>query len=496
MGPARRVNFGGGSFGNSMSELSGKPFKRVLCIVPPTGKFIREDRCQTPISKLKTVSLRPPIDLMYAASSFEAAGCEVKLTDYPAEEIAWPEFEAEMKAFKPDALVLSITTPTLGRDLEAAVIAKRIDPNVVTMAKGAHFNTLDVKSLEDQPALDLVLRGEYEHTCRELGEGKPWAEVAGITWRNAEGAVVRNAERAYEQNLETIAFPARHLTKNHLYTRPDTGAMQTTLITNRGCPFTCIYCLAQQVAGSKNRYRPVQNVVDEIRECVEKHNIKSFLFRSDLFTQNKKWVIELCKAILDAGLEIDWACNSRVDTITAEAAEWMRKAGCWIVAMGVERGDQESLDKIEKKAKVEDAYRAVKILREAGIKSSVYLLMGLPWDTHELIERQIEFAKDLDPDFLEVFYVYPFPGTTLYTLCVKEGLIKDGEIPPEGYADPTVNGLYLSIEDFKRLRQRALRKYYMRPKIVLRTLKNARSAGELMNYVRKGVQQAKDLIAG
>lgn len=479
-----------------MHPSAGKPFQRVLCVVPPTGKFIREDRCQTPISKLKTVALRPPIDLMYAASSFEAAGCEVKLTDYPAEEYGWPEFEAEMKAFRPDALVLSITTPTLGRDLEAAVIAKRIDPQVVTMAKGAHFNTLDVKSLEDQPALDLVLRGEYEHTCRELGSGKPWTEIAGITWRDTAGQIVQNPARAYEQNLETIPFPARHLTNNALYTRPDSGAMQTTLITNRGCPFTCIYCLAQQVAGSKNRYRPVEDVVAEIRQCVEQFGIRSFLFRSDLFTQNKKWVVELCKAIIEAKLEIDWACNSRVDTITAEAAEWMRKAGCWIVAMGVERGDQESLDKIEKKAKVDDAFRAVKILREAGIKSSAYILMGLPWDTKELIDRQIEFAKQLDPDFLEVFYVYPFPGTTLYKLCVAEGLIKEGEIPPEGYADPTVNGLYLSIDDFKRLRERALRQYYMRPKIIARTLKNARNPKELLNYVRKGVQQAKDLIAG
>lgn len=469
------------------------PRSRIFCVVPPTGRFIREDRCQTPIDKLRTVALRPPIDLLYAAASFEAAGCEVRLKDYPGEDHGWEDFDADLRDFKPHAVLLSITTPSLEKDLEAAKAAKRIDPAIVTMAKGAHFNTLDVRALEEHPDLDVVLRGEYENTCREMGEGEAFAQIAGITWR-AGKQITRNEDRPFEMELDRIPFPARHLAKNELYRRPDSGELQTTLVTNRGCPFHCIYCLAGQVSGRKNRYRSVGNVMAEIRECVERYGIRSFLFRSDLFTQNKKWVIELCQAILNSGLQIEWACNSRVDTMNPEVLGWMKKAGCWIVALGVESGDAQTLERIEKQATVEDAYKAVAMLRAAGLKSSVYLLMGLPWDTEELINKQVEFAKNLKPDFLEIFYTYPFPGTKLYDLCVEQGLLKPGEIPRDAYAEPAMPGLYLTLDEFKRLRNRAMRRFYLRPGQIVRTLRSARNIGELVNYVKAGFGQLRALL--
>jgi radical SAM superfamily enzyme YgiQ (UPF0313 family) len=340
------------------------------------------------------------------------------------------------------------------------------------------------------------LRGEYEETCRELGEGRPLDAIAGLTCRDAQGAVRRNPDRPFVEDLDAIPYPARHLARNEFYRRPDTGELQTTLVTNRGCPFHCIYCLANQVSGTKNRYRSVANVIGEIRECVERYGIRNFLFRSDLFTQNKSWVIELCQAIIAEKLDIEWACNSRVDTLSEEALGWMKAAGCWIIAFGVESGDQETLDRINKKSKVEDAFKAVRMVREAGLKSSVYLLMGLPWDTSALIDKQVSYARALDPDFLEIFYVYPFPGTRLYELAVQEGLIRDGEIPLEAYAGPAMPGLHLSVDEFARLRRRALRRYYLRPRIILRTLKGARSPRELFNYLRHGLIQLKEFIAG
>lgn len=473
-----------------------QPLRRVLCIVPPTGKFIREDRCQTPIEKLKTIALRPPIDLLYAAASLEAAGAEVLLRDYPAEDLAWDALERDIQVFDPDAILLSITTPSLARDLEAAALAKRLKPRILTLAKGAHFNIFDTRTLEEHPALDGVLRGEYEQTCRELGEGRPLAEIAGLTWRDpVSGAIRRNPERPFEDDLDRIPFPARHLARNELYLRPDTGELQTTLVTNRGCPFQCTYCLSAQVSGTKNRYRSVQNVMAEIRECVERHGIRNFLFRSDLFTQNKKWVIELCQAILDSKLDIAWACNSRVDTITPEALAWMKRAGGWIIAFGVERGDQASLDKLNKKAKIEDAERAIAMTRSSGIKSSIYILLGLPWDTAELIDEQVRFARRLDADFLEIFFVYPFPGTPLYAQFVELGLLEAGAIPRDAYAEPALPGMHLTMEEFSRLRRRAMRQYYLRPGFILRTLAGARSAGELKNYMRYGFRMLRDFIA-
>lgn len=468
--------------------------KRAFFIVPPTGKFIREDRCQTPIDRLKTVALRPPIDLLYAAACFEKEGWECRLYDYPGEDKEWADLERDLAEFKPHALIMSITTPSLQDDLKTCGVAKKILPEILTIAKGAHFNTLDVVSLEKCPQLDVAMRGEYEHTCMDIAKGLPLAEISGITWRDGD-KVVQNVSRKLPDNLDEIPYPARHLANNALYIRPDTGELQTTLVTNRGCPFSCTYCLANQVSGLKNRYRSVENVIGEIKECVEKHNIRNFLFRSDLFTQNKAWVIRLCEAILENKLDISWACNSRVDTLNEEALKWMKKAGCWIIAFGVEKGDDASLARINKKANVAMAEKALAMTREAGIKRSMYLLFGLPDDTEETLANDIEFAKRIDPDFLEIFYPYPFPGTPLYKEAVAAGLLEDGSIPKEAYGLPAMATKHIPLERLQHLRTQGLRRFYMRPKFIYRTLKGAASSPRMLgNYVKYGAIQLKEIV--
>jgi len=498
----------------SSSPANIAPQRKGLFVVPPTGKFIREDRCQTPIEDMKTIALRPPIDLMYAAAAYESSGATCKLVDFPAEEKDWSDFEKLVADEQPDDIVLSITTPSLSRDLLAADYAKKVKPDVRVYAKGAHFSVHDVSTLKKYPLVDGVLRGEYEHTCRELGEGKPLDAILGLTWRDAAGdasnlagefdptkpgaPIRQNGARPFTDDVDVLAFPARHLTKNELYRRPDTNEAQTTIITNRGCPFHCIYCLANVVAGTKNRYRSVANVIAELKQCVEQYGIRNFLFRSDLFTQNKKWVKELCQAIQDEKLDISWACNSRVDTITPEAAVAMKKAGCWIVAFGVESGDDKALELMDKggAASRQKAFDAVKICRDAGLKSSVYLLMGLPWDTEETIEANIRFGQELDPDFLEIFYPYPFPGTPLYEQAVRDGLLERDTIPVDAYSQPAIPGMYLTREQLGSIRRSALRRIYLRPRYILRTLMSVRSPKELYNYLKYGSLTLKDLVLG
>ncbi|PKO19408.1 hypothetical protein CVU37_04245 [candidate division BRC1 bacterium HGW-BRC1-1] len=468
--------------------------RRALFIVPPTGLYIREDRCQTPIEDMKTIALRPPIDLMFSAAMTEQMGCECLLTDYPAERIGWDELEAQIREFRPHALMISITTPSLDRDVIAAQLAKKIDPSIITVAKGAHFIVLDREAMDLYPMLDCVIRGEYEHTTAEIGIGKPLAEIAGITYRTPEGDVIRNPERPFEQNLDALPFPARHLIRNELYYRPDTMEPQTTIVTNRGCPHSCIYCLAPVVSGKKNRYRTTDNVVAEIEECVNRHGIRNFLFRSDLFTQNKAWVIDLCKKIIDRNLDIEWCSNSRVDCINAEMLDWMKRAGCWVIAYGVESGNEQMLERIEKKATTDQAREAVRLTRESGIRSSIYLLMGLPWDTSETIEDNIRFAREIKPDFIEVFYTYPFPGTKLHQIAIEKGLIRPGEVPVEAYSQPAMPGMYMTQAELADWRRVSLRRIYLQPRYIWRTLRAARSPRELAQYIKFGLITLKGLL--
>ena len=462
--------------------------KRVLLAIPPTGKFIREDRCQTPIDKLKTVVSRPPMDLMYMASGLEQKGVTCIIRDYPVLDLTWDAYRKDIQEFNPELIIICITTPSLPDDMEACKIAKEVKPSVIIAAKGAHFNTQDEKTLTKYPLLDICFRGEYEFIPGQLAQTDDWSTVKGITYRKGE-QIIRNPDQGYIQDLDSIPYPARHLTDNNLYYRPDSGEPQTNIITNRGCPFLCIYCLSRQVAGNKLRARSPENILGEIRECVEKYNIRNFLFRSDTFTMDKKWTINLCNLIAGSGLNVQWTCNSRVDTIDEDRLIAMKKAGCWLIAFGIEAGTEEMLKNLKKGANLEQARAAMKLCKKVGIRTSIYLLIGTPWETKESFKQTIDFGLELDPDFVEFFYVYPFPGTDYYDEVVKLGLMKPGEFPDEAYDSPVIPSLKLTKDELATLRKIAIRRFLLRPGYILHTLKNVRSPKEIGNYIKYGLGQ-------
>jgi len=427
------------------------------------------------------------------AGALEKTGVECRIRDYPAQEGDWDNLRTDLIEFSPDTIILSITTPTLAGDLDAAGIAKEIDPRIQTISKGAHFFHQDMETLSKYPELDVVIRGEYEETICELAEERPWSEIAGITYRDSRGPV-RTPARPFIADLDSLPFPARHLVDNSLYFRPDTGEPQATIITCRGCPYPCVFCLAGEVAGKKVRTRSPENVLAEIRECVERHGIRSFLFRSDLFTANRKWVMALCQAILDSGLDISWSCNSRVDTVDEEILKTMKSAGCWLIAFGVESGSPELLEKMKKGTDLEAAEKAVELCRTTSVKTSVYFVIGLPWETRRTFEESVTFAKHLNPDFLEVFYAYPFYGTEFYRIAVEEGLLQEGETPVEGYNHPSLPSIHLSMQELAGMRTEFLRSFYLRPTFITRTLLRAGSPKVLKNYARYGWRQLLDFL--
>jgi radical SAM superfamily enzyme YgiQ (UPF0313 family) len=475
-------------------QLPKLVFKKVLLAVPPTGLYIREDRCQTPIKNLHTVTARPPIDLLYCAGVFKAEGCDCRVRDFPVEGGGWDAFRRELEEFRPDLLMLSITSPSFNEDMKAATLAHEVLPDIIVAAKGAHFHTHITESMQEAPQLDLALRGEYEETCRDLVRIANRSQIAGLTWRNNNGEIIQNEDREFIKDLDSLPFPSRELVDNSLYIRPDLGVAQTTLVTERGCPHRCIFCLAPVFSGRKVRKRSPDNVIAEIRECVEVHGIHDFLFRSDLFTADRAWVEELCNALIETGLNIRWSANSRVDKIEEDLLRLMKKAGCWLLAFGVESGSQEMLNNMRKGTKLEQARHALSTCRKAGIKSSIYILLGLPWETEDTFNKSLSFAKELNPNFLEFFYVYPFKGTELRNMVEDKGLLQPGQEPQAAYDAPSHAGLYLTVEQLAPLRKRALRAFYLRPGYIARTLLSNPSPKVLWNYLRYGIRQLISLL--
>lgn len=456
--------------------------KRILLIYPPSPVLNREDRCQQPTKDLIVIPPLPPTDLMYLAAVAEKAGLEAKINDYSQNG----DYEADLKEFNPDYLVVNIATPTLEHDLEAVKKAKEICPNVVTIAKGAAFLTLADRIIKEHNELDFGILGEAENTLKEILEGKPKAEILGLYYKEND-EVKFTGNRPFIEDLDSLPFPARHLVDNNIYRRPDNNKVQATIKVSRGCPFHCFFCLATPVSGAKVRRRSPENIVAEIKECVEKYNIKNFLFWSDIFNIDKDWTMKLCQTIIDSGLKITWSANTRADTADLEMAEMMYKSGCRLVSIGVESGSQYMLEKMGKKITLNDVRRTVKVFKKAKIRIYNYFVIGLPWETEETVEETIKFAIELNSDFISFYTATPLPGSRFYDYALEHNLFDKETSFENAYYYPAVNTHNLSRERVFELHKSAIKRFYLRPLYIFKMLSRIRSFAEIKNYFIAGM---------
>ena len=455
---------------------------RVLLIYPPSPVINREDRCQQPTKELLVIPPLPPTDLMYLASIAENCGFEAIIRDYSQ----GGNFEADLKEFQPNYLVANIATPTFKSDMMAAQLAKEIVPSICTIVKGAPFLTYNTNTIYENPFIDYVIIGEAELTLKDILDGVPDNEILGICYRE-NFQPVKNDKRPFIDNLDILPFPARHLVDNSIYKRPDNGKVQAVVKVARGCPFHCFFCLATPVSGAKVRTRSPENIVAELKECVEKYNIKNFLFWSDIFNFNREWTLELCQKIIESGLKITWSSNTRADTMDDEMAKMMYKSGCRLVSIGVESGSQKMLDNIGKKITLDDIRNTVKILKKNKIKIYNYFVIGLPWETEETVEETIKFAIELDSNFISFYTATPLPGTKYFAYAMLNKLVEGNLDFRSAYYEPVVRSEHLSKERIFELHKQAVKRFYLRPKFILKTLLSLRSFAEVKNYFIAGM---------
>ena len=455
---------------------------RVLLIYPPSPVINREDRCQQPTKELLVIPPLPPTDLMYLAAIAEQCGYEAMIRDYSQ----GGNFEVDLKEFQPDFLVANIATPTFQSDMMAIKLAKDINPSICTIVKGAPFLTYNTNTIYENPFIDYVIIGEAEFTLKEILEGVPDNEILGICYRE-NFQPIKNEKRPFIENLDELPFPARHLVDNSIYRRPDNGKVQAVVKVARGCPFHCFFCLATPVSGAKVRKRSPENIVAELKECVEKYNIRNFLFWSDIFNLDREWTLELCKKIIESGLKITWSSNTRADTMDGEMAKMMYKSGCRLVSIGVESGSQKMLDKIGKKITLDNIRNTVKILKKNKIKIYNYFVIGLPWETEETVEETIKFAIELDSNFISFYTATPLPGTKYFAYAMLNKLVEGNLDFRSAYYEPVVRSESLSKERIFELHKQAVKRFYLRPKFILKTLLSLRSFTEFKNYFIAGM---------
>ena len=481
--------------------MAGRGFSRALLINPPTGLYRRDDRCQCKVEDQTVQIIFPPIELAAIAAVLRQAGVEVRIQDYPALGASWAHYAEDLKSFRPDMVLVNVITATSDQDFQALTAAKEIlgREAVMTLAKGEFMESMGEQALAERPEVDFGFHGEVEQVLERFCAGDPIETLSGLLWRRPSGngaapEVIRNPGHPLLEDLDSLPFPARDLLDNRLYRSPETGNPLTVIHGNRGCPSKCIFCPAGVMSGYKVRYRSPANIMAEIEECVTRFGLREFLFHGDTFTLNKKWLLELCDMIIASGHKIRWGCNSRVDTMNDERAARMRQAGCWVVAFGVETGSQAIMDRLKKGQRVEQASEAIAICKRNGLRTHAFFVIGTPWETRETLEETYLFARRIDTDFFDFNIAYPLPGTELYDIALKEGLIEKGP-GASGYASAAVHTYTLSSADLTRWRRKALLSMYLRPHYVARTLLRAGSPKVALNYLKAGARRFRQLIS-
>ena len=453
--------------------------QKIFFIYPPSVVMNREDRCQQPTSETIIIPPLPPIDMMSLSAIAKKRGYETKFKDYSLKNETVYDFLRDLRVYKPDFLVLNVASTTLEKDLSILTQARDLLEDTVVIVKGAVFNFNSYAIMQQYPEIDIALRGEIEPAFDEIIQYEDLKKVNGITYQIDE-KIVSTPDRKLSENLDYLPFLDRDLIDNSLYVRPDTKQAQTIIRVSKGCPNHCFFCLATPLNGKNVRYRSVELVLEEIRECVLKYNIKNFIFWSDLFNFDNGWVQRLCKYIIDSGLKISFSANTRVDTIDLETLKLMKKAGCNLLSVGLESGSQELLDKMGKNITLKQANEAISLIKKAGIQVYAYYVIGLPWETKETLEQTFDFAKKLNTEYASFYTATALMGTRFYDYVKKNRL---GEINyKKPYFIPTVKSYSLSAEEIYEYNKKMNRNYYLRPSYILKMATNINSITKFKSY--------------
>jgi radical SAM superfamily enzyme YgiQ (UPF0313 family) len=413
----------------------------------------------------------PPISLAYLASILRD-GHDVKVLDANVLGYSLDDVRRELKEFYPDVVGITSVTPSIYQADQVAKIAKDVREDCKVVVGGPHATFLPDQTLKKCNFIDIIVRGEGEETIRELAEALDrgeWETVKGITFRKGD-KIVSNEPRSFIKDIDEIPFPSWDLLPMDKY--QFRGQRYASMLTSRGCPFNCSFCASSRLFGGFWRGRSPENVVEEIRIFHEKFGIENIEFVDDTFTLDQKRAERICDEVVREGLDISWGASSRVDTLSRRLVGKMRKAGCRILFLGIESGCQKILDTVDKRITIEQARRAVKIVKEAGIQVLGSFIIGFLQDTIETINETIRFAKTLNLDYAEFSILTPYPGTPIYEHAKKNNLLITEDWSKYTGLEPIIRIEGVSSSKLKSLLQRAYLTFYLRPKNIYNWLKN------------------------
>ncbi len=458
----------------------------VLLIRPP--EQLRKGLLQA----TNVTGVFPALGIAYLAAVLREASMEVSILDMEAEEITLNR-NLEKRLLSLSPTLIGITSTTLVWPAAAAIarFVKKVLPDVFVVAGGPQPTIYPRECLVCR-AIDAVCIGEGERTIIDLAEvvskGKKLEEVNGIAFIKKSRVLVTPAREPIE-DLDSLPLPAVDLLPVAKYHALTVQTPFMTMVTSRGCPYRCKFC-SQVYVGGTFRQRSAADVLSEFKRNIKELHVKEIVIFDETFTVDKDRLIQICKGIQTAGWNIRWTLRGRLDNVDREVVNWLKKAGCYGVHMGVESGEQYVLDLMKKALDIEMVKQHFKLAREAGLETRGYFMLGYPGETRETMETTIRFARELRLDWASFTVTVPHPACPLYDQAMMEGLLTDDYWREYTIKEGASKRLpYFTSGEYGRcmldyLKWKAYCTFYLRPSLIWRKIKSPRAWILLMSAFR------------
>lgn len=441
----------------------------VILINPAYSNIIYKN------AKIKVgVPVNPLLNLALLAKPVIEAGYKVKILDLNIGNNADSFLKEEIRREDPTFVGITFTTPLYSEAKRLGGIIKEIKPDTTLIAGGAHATTFP-KEIVESSAFDMVAVGEADFIMRDLLVTENRKNIKGLVFKE-NGKIIDTGRAEYLDNLDNLPLPAWELYDLKKYNRISLSNRESPpgyLETSRGCPWGCVFC-NKNIQGRKFRPKGVKRVVDEIEHMLTM-GFKEINILDDTFSTDINRAKAICDEVINRSLKFPWhpLNGIRVDRVDKELFIKMKKSGCYKVSFGIESGNQNVLDAIDKRINLQQVRDAVRWAREVGFETFGYFMIALPGDTEETIEDTIRFAKELKLDMAKFNITIPLPGTKMFDDWDRLELIKTKDWSKYNFYAPyyeLYNHPTLSREAISRYYRKAYWSFYFSPSYLIRRL--------------------------
>jgi hopanoid biosynthesis associated radical SAM protein HpnJ len=414
-----------------------------------------------------------------------------RLIDAPPHHQSWDEVLAIAKGY--DLVVLHTSTPGFGNDVKFVEALKNQKPDQLVGLCGAHTAVNPTPSLAASEAIDFVCNKEFDYTLAEVAQGRPLAEIDGLSWRR-DGQIVHNRPRAEIADMDALPSVLDVYRDNLEIENYFIGYLQhpyVSFYTGRGCRSKCTFCLwPQTIGGHTYRVQSPERVAAEVRLAKQYWpRIKEVFFDDDTFTDDRQRTEDVARLLGPTG--VTWSCNAKAN-VPYDTLKIMKDNGCRLLLVGFESGNQDILNTIKKGLRVDRAREFVAHCKDLGLAIHGTFIVGLPGETPETIEQTIRFARSIDVESLQVSLAAPYPGTELYQQAVENGWF-DGEpvVNADGIQIPALRYEGLGAEAMDAAVERFYKTYYRQPRVLWRLIKPMFSDADLR---RRRLREGREFL--